>query len=66
MNLTVNGEPRALADGTTVATLITDLGFRDKRVAVEVNYDVIPRDQYHGRQLRAGDVVEIVHFVGGG
>ena len=66
VHITVNGEERHLDDGTTIAALVAALGFGEKRVAVEVNYDVVPRDHYGGRQLRAGDVVEIVHFVGGG
>jgi len=66
MTVTVNGEERAVASETTVAAIIADLGFGPRRVAVEVNCDVIPQDQYHGRRLASGDVVEIVHFVGGG
>jgi sulfur carrier protein len=66
MIFTLNGEPRAVADGTTVAALIATLGLRDRRVAVEVNRDIIPRDGYAARTVSAGDIVEIVHFVGGG
>jgi len=66
MIVTVNGEQRMLTDGTTVAALVAELGIRDRRVAVEVNRDVVPRDQCAERELRAGDVVEIVQFVGGG
>jgi thiamine biosynthesis protein ThiS len=66
MNVTVNGEERAVPANATIAALIIDLGFADRRVAVEVNRDVVPRDEYARRQLAAGDVVEIVHFVGGG
>jgi thiamine biosynthesis protein ThiS len=66
MTVTVNGEERAVASETTVAALIADLGFGPRRVAVEVNCDVVPADEYQRRRLAAGDVVEIVHFVGGG
>jgi thiamine biosynthesis protein ThiS len=66
MHVTVNGEQRAIATDATVAALIADLGFARRRVAVEVNCDVVPRDEYERRRLAAGDVVEIVHFVGGG
>ena len=66
MTVTVNGEPRTLSDGTTVAALIAELGLRDCRVAVEVNRDVVPRGRYAEQELRPGDVVEIVQFVGGG
>jgi sulfur carrier protein len=66
MNVTVNGEPSALAEGTTVAALVAQLGLRERRVAVEVNQQVVPRDAYADTALRAGDIIEIVHFVGGG
>ncbi len=66
MDVTVNGEQRTITADATVAALIADLGFAHRRVAVEVNCDVIPRDEYERRRLAAGDVVEIVHFVGGG
>ena len=66
MTVTVNGETRTLSDGTTVATLVAELGLRDRRVAVEVNRDIVPRQRYSEQELRSGDVVEIVQFVGGG
>ena len=66
MTVTVNGEARTLSDGTTVAALIAELGLGNRRVAVEVNRDIVPRERYPERELCAGDVVEIVHFVGGG
>ena len=66
MHVTVNGEARTVAQDATVAALIADLGFGHRRVAVEVNCDVVARDDYENRRLAAGDVVEIVHFVGGG
>jgi len=66
MTVTVNGELRTLNDGTTVAALIAELGLRDSRLAVEVNQDVVSRGRYAEQELRPGDVVEIVQFVGGG
>ena len=66
MTVTVNGETRTLSDGTTVAALVAELGLRDRRVAVEVNRDIVPRQRYSEQELRSGDVVEIVQFVGGG
>ncbi len=66
MIVTLNGERHTVAEGTTVAALVAGLGLREQRVAVEVNCDVIPRDRYIEQTLRAGDVVEIVQFVGGG
>jgi thiamine biosynthesis protein ThiS len=66
MQVTLNGEPRNLRDGLTVAELVDDLGLRARRIAVEINLDVLPRDIYAERALCDGDVVEIVHFIGGG
>jgi sulfur carrier protein len=66
MRVTLNGEARELRDGLTVAELVQELGLRARRIAVEVNLDVVARDEYPCRPLRDGDTVEIVHFIGGG
>jgi sulfur carrier protein len=66
MRVTLNGEPRDLRDGLTVAELVGELGLRARRIAVEINLDILARDDYARRALRDGDVVEIVHFIGGG
>ena len=66
MHVTVNGEPRHVCDGVTVAELVGELGLRPRRIAVEVNLDILPRDDYERRALRDGDVIEIVQLVGGG
>ena len=66
MTVTVNGEVRQLPAGTTVAALVAALGLGERRVAVEINCNVVPRDSFGGTPLSAGDVVEIVQFVGGG
>jgi sulfur carrier protein len=66
MQVTLNGEPRQLRDGLTVAELVSDLGLRARRIAVEINLDVLARDDYTRRALCDGDVVEIVQFIGGG
>jgi len=62
----VNGEPRAMDAGTTVADLVATLGLGPRRIAVEVNRAVVPRGEYGVTALRDGDAVEIIHFVGGG
>jgi sulfur carrier protein len=66
MHVTLNGEARQLRDGLTVAELVGELGLRARRIAVEINLDILARDDYERRALREGDVVEIVHFIGGG
>jgi thiamine biosynthesis protein ThiS len=62
----LNGEERTLKEGTTVAELIAELGIKKRRIAVEVNRDIIPREEYATTELHPGDLVEVVHFVGGG
>jgi sulfur carrier protein len=66
VHLTVNGEERALEESLTVADLVAQLGLSQRRIAVEVNRDIVPRDVYATWTLRNGDDVEIVHFIGGG
>ena len=66
VQLTVNGDPRDFADGTTVADLVAALGLANERVAVEVNRQLVRRATWPEATLREGDVVEVVHFVGGG
>ncbi|MFO0727145.1 MAG: sulfur carrier protein ThiS [Myxococcota bacterium] len=66
MRITVNGEPQEAAEGLTVLRLLETLGVKGERVAVEVNLEVIKRDQRGQRVLAEGDAVEIVSFVGGG
>lgn len=66
MHVIVNDEPRELPEGATVAELIAALGLGPRRIAVELNREVVPRLSYAQRQLHDGDVVEVIHFVGGG
>jgi sulfur carrier protein len=66
MQISVNGEPHEVPEGTTVRGLVEILGLTDGPVAVERNREVVPRAEHRAVVLAAGDVVEIVHFVGGG
>lgn len=66
MEISVNGEPRTLADGSTVADLVRALSLENKRIAVELNREIVGRETYANRVLQDGDIIEIVHFVGGG
>ena len=66
MRVTINGDPRDVPEGTTVADLIQHLQLIEQRIAVELNRDIILREHYTARPLADGDAVEIVHFVGGG
>jgi sulfur carrier protein len=66
MQLTINGEKRDVPDGLTVRGLVEHLGLIEGPVAVEKNRAVVPRALHPTTPLVTGDVVEIVHFVGGG
>jgi sulfur carrier protein len=66
VELIINGQPHQTADATTVAQLLDDLGLKGKIVAVEVNLELVPRQQHAARRLAAGDRLEIVTLVGGG
>ena len=66
MELTVNGERKSVPDGLTVRGLIEHLGLTDGPVAVERNREVVPRASHGVTALAPDDVIEIVHFVGGG
>jgi thiamine biosynthesis protein ThiS len=65
LDLTVNGEPRRTA-AATIAALVTELGLKPEKVAVERNGTIVPRSTLADAPLADGDVLEIVHFVGGG
>jgi len=65
MNLTINGETQT-SSAETLAALVAALGMKPDRVAVELNREIVPRDQWQQTPLHEGDRLEIVHFVGGG
>lgn len=66
MLVQVNGESMELPDGATIAALIERLTLTGKRLAVEVNEDIVPRSQHPEFSLNEGDRVEVVHAIGGG
>ena len=65
MKITVNGQPRDVTEGTTVAQLIEQHKLTPQKVAIELNRRLIRAEKY-GTRLSDGDEVEIVTFVGGG
>lgn len=65
LSLTVNGEPRR-SSAATIAALVSELGLNPQKVAVERNGVIVPRSTLAEAPLADGDVLEIVHFVGGG
>jgi sulfur carrier protein len=66
MEIVLNGEQRALANPITVLELLQAEGLGERRVAVEVNGEIVPRSRHGERALREGDRIEIVHALGGG
>jgi sulfur carrier protein len=66
MHILLNGESFELPDGVTVADLLERLDAVGKRVAVELNLDIVPRSQHATTVLRDGDQLEVVHAIGGG
>ncbi|MFT4198795.1 MAG: sulfur carrier protein ThiS [Pseudoxanthomonas sp.] len=66
MEIRLNGQAEQVADGTTVAQLLELRQLAQRRVAVEVNGEIVPRTAHAQHALAAGDAVEIVHALGGG
>ena len=66
MKITINGENREIADKLSLGGLLEFLQIRPGRVVVERNREIVPRDAFNATLLAEDDVLEIVHFVGGG
>ncbi len=66
MEIIVNGESRQVAEPYSVAQLIEAMGLSARRLAVEVNLEIVPRSSHASHRLEAGDRIEIVHAIGGG
>ncbi len=66
MRIQLNGESYELPDGDTVAALLNRLDLTGRRVAVELNLDIVPRSQHASTALNEGDQIEVVHAIGGG
>jgi thiamine biosynthesis protein ThiS len=66
MTLHINGQPREFDSPLSLASLVESLGMQAGRVAVELNRNIVPREQWPATALADGDQLEIVHFVGGG
>ena len=66
MKIKINGEETDVTDGLSIFGLLESLRIRPGRVVVERNRDIVPRDSFTATMLAEGDILEIVHFVGGG
>jgi sulfur carrier protein len=66
MQIFINGEARCFDDAPTLADVLAAAGLAGRRVAVEVNREIVPRGRHESHRLGEGDVVEIVQALGGG
>jgi len=66
MNIILNGEQRKIPDASTAAGLVELLELAERRIAMEVNLEIVPRGDYANYLLQEDDKVEIVHAIGGG
>ena len=66
ITIRLNGEDRTVSSGLTVRRLLEDLGLRPELVVVERNREIVARDEYADVPVEEDDVLELVHFVGGG
>ncbi len=66
MEIILNGSPQAVPDQTSASELLDSLGLAGKRLALEINLEIVPRSRFEHHMIRPGDRIEIVHAIGGG
>lgn len=66
MNITLNGEQRGIDMPCNIDQLIAELELTGKRLAIELNREIVPRSRYAETTINDGDSIEIVHAIGGG
>ena len=66
MKILVNGESREIPEGTTLQSLIDELGIAEKVMAAAINMEIVKKEQWSEHRLQEGDRIELLHFVGGG
>jgi thiamine biosynthesis protein ThiS len=62
----LNGKPLPLPQPLSITTLLAQQGVDGRKVAVEVDRQIIPKSAYEKHQLLGGEVVEVIGFIGGG
>lgn len=62
----LNGDTRELRPGMMVTDLLAELGLHPRLIVVEYNREILDREAYSQTEVRDGDALELVHFVGGG
>ena len=66
IRVSINGEPRELSEGLSLSDLIRELSLAPERIAIELNHEVVRRQEWSLTKLTDDDQIELVHFVGGG
>lgn len=66
MQIILNGEPKHITEGMTVAMLVNTLDSEPRGIAIELNREIVPKSAHTATVLQAGDKLEVVQFVGGG
>ncbi|MBT4837547.1 MAG: sulfur carrier protein ThiS [Methylococcales bacterium] len=66
MNIILNGTPKNMSNVFYVKDLITELNLSGKRIAIEINEEIIPRSNYSSQKITDGDTIEVIHAIGGG
>jgi len=66
MQVTINGEPREVKEGLSLADLLIQLEIKTHGTAVEINREIVPRTNHAQRLIAEGDTIEIIRMVGGG
>lgn len=66
MHIVLNGSDREIPENLSAGALLQDLGLTGKRLALEINQEIVPRSTFDTRVLQSGDRIEIVQAIGGG
>lgn len=66
MKIIVNGEKISIPEDSNIQDLVAELGYKNKRIAIEVNEAIIPKSKHQSYPLKSSDRVEVINAVGGG
>lgn len=66
INVVINGDQREIPEGRNITDLLESLGLHPRLIVVEYNREILDRENFSSTEVREGDALELVHFVGGG
>jgi len=66
MKIVLNGETHQVAPGSTLNEILAAAGYANRRIAVEINREIVPKSMHEQRLIHDGDRIEVVHALGGG